>query len=81
MANLFNFSITPLANSNPGPIPRFSVAAEVRADDGTVLADFTGANALVFPAVLTQLTALQRRRLVHLIAHYLVQARAGMTEA
>ena len=39
----------------------------------TVIADFTGANTVTFPAVLTTLTAAERDQMVDLIVMWLLQ--------
>ncbi len=79
MPDLLNFSITPLAAVNVN-VPRASIAATV-VDSGNqniVLADFTGANALNFPGVISTLTAAQRQELIQMIANWLIFTKAGL---
>lgn len=71
-----NFSITANSAVNVN-VPRFTITATVF-DGPAVVADFTGANSLVFPAVLATLTAQQRRDLIDLIANTLIQMKAGI---
>ncbi|CAB4174320.1 hypothetical protein UFOVP1028_28 [uncultured Caudovirales phage] len=58
--------------------PRFTITAKVYDNDGTLLADFTGASALSFPGVVTTLTAAQQVELAQLIAQWLVTTKAGL---
>lgn len=71
-----NFSITAQSAVNVN-VPRATITATVF-DGPTVIADFTGANSLQFPAVLATLTAQQRRDLIDLIANTLIQMKAGV---
>jgi type IV secretory pathway TrbD component len=81
MADLIDFSITPLASANVN-VPRATIEARVvdSSDQNIVIADLTGANALIFPAVITTLTPEQRRQLIQLVAHWLVRVKAGITD-
>ena len=58
--------------------PRFTITAKVYDNAGTLLADFTGANALSFPAVVKGLTAEQQHELAQTIAQFLVMTKAGL---
>ncbi len=74
MPDLKNFTITPLANASMS-VPRFTLSGQVVSSDATqtVLADFTGANAVNFPAVLGTLTAAERLEFVEMIAHWMLR--------
>lgn len=71
------FSITPLGPANVN-MPRATIAGRIEEPSGTVVADFTGANALTWPGVVNQLTAEQRSALIDLIAQTLLLMRAGL---
>jgi hypothetical protein len=78
MADLQAFKITPLASASVN-VPRAQIEARVvDSQSGALIADLTGANALVFPAVLTTLSAADRLELAQLIAHWLVRRVAGL---
>lgn len=76
MPDLKNFTITPLTNASMS-VPRFTISGQVVSSDATqtVLADFTGANAVTFPNVLTSLSAADRLELVEFIAVWLLRKR------
>jgi hypothetical protein len=74
--DLKNFVITPLAAANIN-MPRATISCQVvHSVTGAVLADFTGANVLTFPADLQVLTAAQRLELVQMIATWWLQKAA-----
>lgn len=79
MPDLLNFLITPLGAASVS-VPRAQIEAKVvdSSNQGTVIADFTGANALIFPAVIGTLSAADRLELAQLIAHWLVRKKAGL---
>jgi hypothetical protein len=58
-------------------VPRYTITAQVFADDGTLVADFTGANAINFPADLGKLTVARRNALLRQIGTALVYELAG----
>jgi hypothetical protein len=60
-------------------VPRFTISAQVFDDNGTLVADFTGANAINFPADLGKLTAAQRGTFLRQIGTHLVYALANRT--
>jgi len=79
MPDLTDFSITVLSNANVN-LPRAQISAKVvdSANQSLVLADFTGANAIIFPAVLSTLSVADRRELAQMIASWLIMRRAGL---
>jgi len=79
MADILQFQITALASASVN-VPRAQIEGTVvdSANQSTVIADFTGANALIFPAVITTLTAAQRLELAQLIAGWLIRTKAGV---
>lgn len=78
MPDLMNFSLSLLAPASVST-HRLQISCQVvdSANQGTVLNDFTGANAIVFPAVLGTLTAAERREFALMIADWLVRKKAG----
>jgi hypothetical protein len=79
MVMLQQYAVTRNGTVNINNFPRYTITAQVIGDDGTtVLADFTGANALSFPAVLSTLTAQQRDDFIAMIAIWIVRVRAGL---
>ena len=81
MADLLDFQITPLAAVSVS-VPRAQIAGRFVDSDTqqTTIADFTGANALIFPAVITTLTAAQRLALARMIAVWLLRVKAGLDD-
>lgn len=78
MADIQNFLITPLTNANIN-VPRARIEATVNdSNTGTILADFTGVNALIWPGVVSTLSAEERRELVDIIAIWLIHKKAGV---
>ena len=77
MPDLQEFLITPQASANIN-VPRATISAKVTdSSTGEVLSDFTGANAIQWPSVLTTLTATQRQNLIDLVATTIVMMKAG----
>ena len=79
MADLQNFSITPRSATNVN-VPRAEIVATVvDSMTGAVLADFTGANSIMFPGVVSTLSADDRRELAEMIGTWLVMKKAGLS--
>ena len=79
MPDLLAFKITVLSSANVN-VPRAQIEAKIvdSQTQQTVIADFTGANALIFQAVITTLTAAQRLELANMIANWLLLTKAGL---
>ncbi len=79
MADMLQFKITPLGAVSAS-IPRAQIEALVvdSANQSSVIADFTGVNALIFPGVITTLSAADRLELAQMIAGWLVNKKAGV---
>lgn len=78
MPDLQNFSITPQGAANVN-VPRAVISAQLTDEhNGELLNDFTGANAINFPGVLSTLTAQQRASLVQDVAQRIILMRAGI---
>jgi hypothetical protein len=75
--NIQNFGYTEGAAVNVN-VPDIAITATVEADGGAVLADYTGPNALHFPAVLSTMTVEQRAELLSQIAQTIVLIKAGL---
>lgn len=78
MANFQEFSVTPGAAAQV-TAQIFTVAVSIQEDDGTVIADFTGANALQWPTDLAALTEEQRLQLLQVVVNDFVLMRAGLS--
>jgi len=80
MPDFQNFSITDLPDIT-ATVPRFQINVQVK-DSQTqqTLFDFTGANALVFPGVLSTLTAQQRKSLLRGLVRRIIQMKAGLDD-
>ncbi len=79
MPDLQNFAITPLGAANVN-VPRATIEALVTdSQSGAVLADFTGANALNWPGVVSTLTGAQRLVLAEMVANWLIFVKAGLS--
>lgn len=83
MANVQDFSVVRNGTININNFPRYTISArveEVNPDTGLYenIADFRGANALSFPAVLTTLTPEQRDDFIQMTALWIVRVRAGL---
>jgi hypothetical protein len=73
MPDIRNFTITPLASASI-TVPRAEVSCTVHdSNSGVELGDFTGANAVTFPNVLSTLTNDERLEFVEMIAGWLLQ--------
>lgn len=60
-------------------VPVTTITATVTENDGvTLIADYTGEHAILFPAVLAALSSEQRVTLMDLIAQQIVLLRAGV---
>lgn len=79
MPDLVQFSVTRLSNATMS-VPRWSVAGKVVDSETqkTVIRDFTGANAVIFPNVLGQLVAAQQDDWVQRVVLELVYDRFGI---
>lgn len=72
------FSVTRLAAAQL-TVPRWAIELEVRdSTTGELVRDFMGANRLLFPNVLGQLTNAQQDEVVEMIVGMLVRRRAGL---
>lgn len=77
MPDFLNFSITDLPDIT-ATVPRFRIECEVRdSQTSALLFDFTGANALTFPGVLTTLTAPQRKSLLRGLVRRIIQMKTN----
>ena len=76
MPDLMNFSVTRIAAATM-TVPRWTIAGQIvdSQTQQTVLQDFTGPNAVVFPTVLGNLTNGQQDTLVSHLVLELLQAR------
>lgn len=78
MTDYQNYKLTPLAAVSVS-VPRVQIEAEVHdSTTGDLIADFTGANALIFPGVVTTLTNAQQLELGHRIARFILDSKAGL---
>jgi hypothetical protein len=78
MAQLQQYVVTQTGKKNVPNCPTFTIAGLVYNDAGVQVADFTGANALVFPNMLTGMTQPQVDKLTDLIANWLILTAAGL---
>ena len=74
MPDLVEFSVTRISNASVS-LPRWTIAGKLvdSKTQQTVIADFTGVNAVTFPTVLTTLTAAERDEMVQMIVMWLLQ--------
>lgn len=78
MPDLQNFTITAQSAANVN-VPRALISCLITDSvNGAVLADFTGANAINFPGVISTLSAADRAELADMIATWLVFKKAGI---
>lgn len=79
MPDILGFQISALGSASVN-VPRAQIEGRVvdSTNQSTVIADFTGANALIFPAVVATLTAPQRLELAQMIAGWLLRTKAGL---
>jgi len=75
MKNFQNFEITPNGSGSVANMPRFIISTVVRDSAGNILADYTGANAINFPADLPTIlnTATERRAFVEMVSTFLIE--------
>lgn len=78
MAQLQQYAVTQTGKKNVPNCPTFTIEGVVLNDVGVQVADFTGANALVFPNMLTGLTQPQVDALTGMIANWLILTAAGL---
>lgn len=77
MPDLKNLTITAGGTVTP-TLQQFTVSVQVtNSQTGAVLADFTGANVLVWPNVLATLTVTQRRELIERVMWDVIRRRSG----
>jgi len=80
MANIRDLTITDLADAAI-TVNRFQVSCRVTEGlTDALIADLTGANAVVFPAALGTLTVKQRRSLLRSVIRRLIMMRAGLDD-
>ena len=78
MPDFQNFSITTGTSANVNTF-RFTISCQiVDSKTGLLITDFTGANAILFPAVMNLLTAAQRMSIMQEIAPTIIRLRAGI---
>ncbi len=79
MASLQEYVVTDTGRKNiPGSMPTFTIAGKVYDNAGTLVADFTGANAISFPAVVATLTDAEIATLKQMVAMWLILTKAGL---
>lgn len=63
-------------------LPRFTISAKITESDApyTVLFDFTGQNAIVWPDVINELTPEQQDEMINRLAIWLVRTKAGLEQ-
>lgn len=77
MADLWNYTVT-RSGTVTAKVPQITLSGQfVENNEQTVVYDFTGANAIVFPTAVANLTADQLDQLTVLIADFLVHAVTG----
>jgi hypothetical protein len=81
MPDLQQFSVTPMSKGNMN-LPRLRIECRVVEPviNGATLADFTGANAIIFPAVLDTLPPADVEELVRMVAHWIIMKKAGFEQ-
>lgn len=78
MADFKGTTVTGLAAANIN-VPRFAVELQVvDSTTGALLSDFTGANRLVWPDIITTLTPAQRRQLLETVMISIISMKAGL---
>lgn len=77
MPDVMAFTVTPNGTVTINNFPRYTISFKVvRSDNQSqVIRDFTGANALSFPGVLSGLTATEREELLQVIVQHLISKR------
>ena len=77
MADLRNFSITRNGTVRP-TLPNWTISGqvvEVNRPGAPTKVDFSGANAVTFPTVITQLSTSQQDELVRMVVMFVLQCR------
>ncbi len=77
MAQMQSFSIVRAGHRNV-PVPTYTITALVYDDDRNLVADFTGANALSFPACLDTFTTDEMDEFLDMTAQWVVLHKAGI---
>ncbi len=78
MADFQNYAATP-GTAVSITVPKYTISCQVTdSTTGAVLADYTGANALQFPSVLTGLSVAQYKQVMDVLAPMLVHIKSGL---
>lgn len=77
MADLQKFSITAMSATSIS-LPRTKIEAQL-IENGVILADFTGSDALIFPTVIATLSTTEQAELIDMIATWIIYKKAGLT--
>ena len=78
MPDFQQFSVTRTTAASM-TVPRWTIELKITdSQTGALLRDFTGANALSFPAILGQLTNAQQDEFVFNAVEWLIRKRAGL---
>lgn len=78
MADLVNFSVT-RSGTQSVSLPKATISCQVvDSTTGALIADLTGANAIVFPAALGNLSASDKSELADLLIPWLIKKVAGL---
>jgi hypothetical protein len=80
VSSIQSYAVTRNGTVSISAFPRFDITALVLADDGSTIADFTGANSLQFPAIVKTTLAAHPELVpvfIDLVASWLVRANAG----
>lgn len=74
-----NYSLTKMSAVSV-VVPRYSIACTVvdATDQSKVLADYTGANALLFPNALAGMSQSDRDEFIDLVASWIIHKHAGL---
>jgi len=79
MADINGLTVTALGAAAV-TMPRFQIECVLtNPRTGAIVADFTGANAVLFPAVLGNLTAAQRREFLDMVLSWMLHTRGGVS--
>lgn len=79
MPILQNLTITPGA-AVAVSIPSFTISVQITTNDGRPVADYTGPNAIQFPADLAKVPQARRDRISRLIAQAMIAHLAGVVD-
>jgi hypothetical protein len=76
--DLIPYDVTPGSRGNV-QLPRFTISGKGvdSNNQSIVIYDFTGVNAIQFPAVIDTLTADQQRVILDLVIRYIINIKAG----